>query len=145
LEETNVKKLIDIYANAYLDETFSSNLYIRLSEIAEGSFSERLRELADMEAVHAEFWKEVLEELDFRTDNLKISKTKLAFFSLAERVLGLLLLIKLLEAEEEIAISLYTRILKEKWLPEERNIVLREILEDELLHESFFSKRRGKT
>jgi len=144
LKETNVKKLIDIYTKAYLDETFSSNLYLRLSEMVKGSFSERLRELADMEAVHAGFWKEVLEELGFRTDDLRISKTKLAFFSLAARILGLPLLIKLLEEGEETAISLYTRILNEGWMPEERSRVLKEILEDELLHESFFQKEEER-
>ena len=144
MKETNVKKLIDIYTKAYLDETFSSNLYLRLSEMVKGSFSERLRELADMEAVHAGFWKEVLEELGFRTDDLRISKTKLAFFSLAARILGLPLLIKLLEEGEETAISLYTRILNEGWMPEERSRVLKEILEDELLHESFFQKEEER-
>jgi len=144
LRKTDMQKTIRIYVDAYKDEAFSSELYERLSRITNGDLSKRLSELAEIEASHAEFWKEVLEGLEFGVEDIRIPRTKLSLFLVGARILGTPLIIKLLEAGEVAAISLYSKILKEGWLPEDKNVVLRSVLEDELLHESLFRKEEEK-
>ncbi len=144
LRKMDVQERIRIYLEAYMDEAFSSRLYAKLSNITEGELSKRLDELSKIEASHARFWREILEEQGFRVEDVKISSIKLTLYLLGARILGTPLIIKLLEAGEIAAISLYSKILKEGLLSEDKSVALRSVLEDELLHESLFRKEEEK-
>ncbi|RLG46826.1 MAG: hypothetical protein DRN92_04465, partial [Thermoproteota archaeon] len=76
----DVQERIRIYLEAYMDEAFSSRLYAKLSNITEGELSKRLDELSKIEASHARFWREILEEQGFKVEDVKISRIKLTLY-----------------------------------------------------------------
>ncbi len=119
--------------------------YKRLGDRYRGKpISNKLYEAAEDEDRHAEFWRKLLEEYDVDIDKLRISGFKLRFYDVLSRILGLGLVLKLLERGEEEAIQIYSEILERVDLDPETRDMIKNILEEEFVHEEEFIEEESR-
>ncbi|MCS7192476.1 MAG: VIT1/CCC1 family protein [Armatimonadetes bacterium] len=112
------------------DEFTDYLIYSHLSEREKREdFKRLLRDMAQHELKHYEFWKSVL-DTDFK---ISVPKWKLMLFNLSRILFGLTFTIKFLERHEEKVIESYRQFLQK--LPPDESQRLKEILKDEELHE----------
>jgi len=131
----------------YLDEVFSATIYRELARLRRGSdLEDELLRLAEMEEEHARFWKEFLRRRGKGVGDARPSRLKVALHRILFRILGLGLTLRLLETGEAKAIEEYSRVMEDPSLTDEERARLRDILEDELMHEHDFvvEERRFK-
>lgn len=110
----------------------------------ESSLSKKLLTMSEMEKKHAGVWLNFLKKRSVDIRSLKINKLKVDFLALIFRVLGLGLTLRLLELGERSAIDLYSTILESAKLTDEEKEAIKQILEDELVHEHDFLEEETK-
>ena len=115
-----------------LDELFDLSLYTALRETTSGNLRRMLGELIPIEARHAAFWKKFfrsdIERLDWRR------RLKLRLLTLVCRLFGDRAVHLVLEAIEIYGVRKYLR-LWEAYRDDPLGAAVKEVLEDELLHE----------
>ncbi len=137
--------MLSIARKMLKDELEAALIYGVLARRYRGSpISDKLIEIARIEAGHARFWRKFLEKRGVKPDVVKPSRLKIALYRIILRVLGLGLTLKLLELGELNAIKMYALMLEHGDLSEEERADLRKILEDELIHEEEFVEEESR-
>jgi len=130
---------------ALADELFSAILYERIAMLyGSSTLKRKLVEMAAMEREHAKFWRSFLQKRSRSSLYVKISRVKLAFYTVMLRVFGLGLTLRMLESGERDAVRLYSEMLEHSKLDKREKDMLRRILEDELIHEEELVEEESK-
>jgi len=126
--------------NYYIDEMKDSTLYKSLAEIEnDENVREELLKLSSMEKEHAYFWKDFLERKGVKVEEFKPSLT-IGLYKLLRKIFGLAFTSKVMEMGEAKTIREYYEFYRKADLSEEEKEKLKQIIEDELLHEDIFHK-----
>ncbi len=134
LRKAVVKELID----AAREELESYEIYRQLASMFSGSTAAKLLRIARMEKRHAEVLLSVLRKLGVEVAvHPRWLRTR--FLTMILRLFGPGLAIRVLEAGEKKAIELYAEVLEGSTLSEEDREALRQVLEDELIHEQILA------
>lgn len=137
--------VVELAKKALVDEMTADIIYSSLSRVyGEGSMRMKLLRIAKMESGHAGFWREFLEKRGVDTSRIKVNRLKIMIYVPVLRLLGLGLALRILENSERDAVELYSRILESGELDRDEEAKLREILEDELVHEHEFAEEESK-
>ena len=117
-----------------------STLYKSLAEIEnDENVREELLKLSSMEKEHAYFWKDFLERKGVKVEEFKPSLT-IGLYKLLRKIFGLAFTSKVMEMGEAKTIREYYEFYRKADLSEEEKEKLKQIIEDELLHEDIFHK-----
>jgi len=136
LERDTRHKIIEYAKKSLLDELYAAAIYSRLERLFKDErVKEKFRKMAQMEAKHAEFWLSFLKKRGIDVSDVSISKLSVALRMFFYRIIGVALSLKLMEIGEREAAKIYALMLESSELSEEEKARLREILQDELLHE----------
>ena len=126
--------------NYYIDEMKDSTLYRSLAEIETNeNVREELLKLSSMEKEHADFWKFFLERRGIKVKEFKPSFT-IGLYKILRKIFGLAFTSKVMEMGEAKTIREYYEFYRRTDLSEEEKEKLKQIVEDELLHEDIFHK-----
>jgi len=126
--------------NYYIDEMKDSTLYKSLAEIeSDENVREELLKLSSMEKEHADFWKDFLERRGIKVKEFKPNFT-IGLYKLLRKIFGLAFTSKVMEMGEAKTIREYYMFHRRTDLSEEEKEKLKQIIEDELLHEDTFHK-----
>lgn len=127
--------------SALVDELQTAAIYGKLAERYRNvPLATKLRELANTEAKHAEFWAAFLSKRKADVRGHRVSRFRVALFLLAFRLLGVGLGLRLLEKGEHSAVASYGAMLASAEISDEEKRRIREILADELEHEDDFEE-----
>ncbi|PUA32174.1 MAG: hypothetical protein B7O98_05745 [Zestosphaera tikiterensis] len=123
--------------NSLINELEAVTVYAYLSKrVKQAELAEKLLKLAEMEGNHVRFWVDFLRRRGVDPTNFKVSKVKITFLKLIQKLLGISLTVKLLENDENKAVSTYSAMLNSTELTPEEKEGIKRILEDELIHEA---------
>ncbi len=120
------------------DEEIAQVFYEYLAKrVSDNILSEKLRELASMEASHTNFWEDFLKTRNLRPRTSKFRKlASLTLLKFTYRVFGLGFVIKLLEHSEVSSINEYLSLFESDYLSNHEKQLLIKIIKDETLHEA---------
>jgi VIT1/CCC1 family predicted Fe2+/Mn2+ transporter len=132
-------EVVNIAKKGLRIELTATEVYLRLCTKFKGEeLSEKLRQFAEAETRHAEFWRTFLKNRNVDAGSVTFSKVEVSIIVFVYSLLGVALSLKLLEAGERRVIQLFARAAKHSSLsPEEMNEV-RGFLAEELIHEEEF-------
>lgn len=126
--------------NYYIDEMKDSTLYRSLAEIErKKSVQEELLKLSSMEKEHADFWKDFLKCRGIKVKEFRPSLTT-GLYKVMRKIFGLAFTSKVMEMGEAKTIKEYYEFYCKADLSEEEKEKLKQIIEDELMHEDIFHK-----
>jgi len=119
------------------DEEIAQVFYEYLAKrVSDKVLSEKLRELASIEASHANFWEDFLKTRNLRPRTSKFRKlVSLTLLKFTYRVFGLGFVIKLLEHSEASSINEYLSLVESDYLSDREKELLTRIIEEETFHE----------
>ncbi len=124
------------------DEELAQAFYEYLANrVTDEVLSNRLKELASMEASHVSFWRDFLNRRSVETEVHGFRKLlSLTFLKLTYRIFGLGFIIKLLEHDELGTIEEYLGMLESSELSDHEKELLSSIVRDEVHHETLLEK-----
>ncbi len=131
----------------YEDEVRDAFLYSKLAEAEKDpEVKKELERLANMERIHARFWKEFIERHDGKVPRPKIGVFTLFGLKLLRRFLGPGSVVSILEMGENTAVKKYAKYLTEysDELSDEERKRLKAVILDELEHEKLFRKEKKR-
>ncbi len=135
------KEMIKFAKQSYISEINDNVLYLTLAEREKDEYlKENLIRIAKMEEKHANFWKHFLEVRNEEVPKPTISYKKIKFASFLQNFLNPAIIVSFLELGESNAVKAYYQFLKESQLDEHEAKALKNIILDELGHESFFKE-----
>lgn len=126
-----------IAARQAREERFAHRMYTALAERLAGDTAARLRELADQEWSHVEFWAQVA---GTAPERVRTSATKYRLLLVASRLLGPAFIISWLERGEDVAIETYRRTLEDGGLSAGQREAVQRMLREEEEHEAFLEQ-----
>lgn len=134
-------EVIEIAKRALKSELMVTALYLKLvNTFRDKELTEKLKEFAQAEQFHANFWITFLERRSQNPDDVKTNTFLVNILAYIYGLLGIGLTLKLLEAGERKVIQEYSKIFNSESLtPQERNGVTRFLLA-ELAHEEEFTE-----
>jgi len=136
---------MDIISNAikfYHMEISDYQTYLDISKkIKDKTLSEKIRRIALMEKQHAEFWKNFVEKRGVDLINITESSAKILLMKSISKLFNPILTISFFELGESGAIKEYYKFLKSENLTTEEKEQLKQIILDEIEHETFFAKQ----
>ncbi len=139
------KPIIELAKKALVDEMRAFVIYQKLARLyGSETVRTKLMKIAEMEGEHVSFWREFLKKRGCDASSIAISKAKIAVFTLVFRLIGLGLTLRLLEMDEREAVELFSEMLEKPELSREEKEKLKEILEDELVHEQEFAEEESR-
>jgi len=132
---------MDLIASFYVDELHDMLLYEKLSKIVnDKEAKEKFMMLSRVEKFHSEFFKKIINRL-----SIKVPKPPSNFFITLEAIFfyifGLNLTLKLFEERESATVVNYLKLYDDKRLSQEEKETLKEVIQDEMEHESFFKTK----
>ena len=138
-------EVIEIAKNALKSELMVTAIYRKLADrFRDEELSAKLKEFAQAEQFHANFWITFLKHRSQNPDEVKINPYLVNILATIYGMLGIGLTLKLLEAGERKVIQDYSKIFNSKSLtPQERTGVTRFLLA-ELAHEEAFTEYETK-
>ena len=123
-------------SRALSDELFALSLYSRLAKrFRNDHLGTEFSKITEMEKEHVLFWDAFLKKRGCENVPTTIGKSKLLVYNLLLKVLGHGLTLRLMERKEVDAIELYSQIIEDPSLGNSEVTELKQILEDELVHE----------
>ncbi len=135
----NEKEMIIFAKKSYISEINDNVLYMTLAENEKDSYlKENLIRIAKMEEKHANFWKHFLEVRNETVPKAVIDYKKIKFAAFLQKFLNPAIIVSFLELGEASAVKAYYQFLKETKLEEHEEKALKNIILDELEHETFF-------
>lgn len=138
-------RIINYAKKSYLDELLASEIYRRLAEsIGDESIRNKLIKASEMERGHAEFWRRFLVKRDVKLSGHRINRWKFYLIKILYMFLGIGLVLRILERDEKEAVETYSYILDNADLDEEEREGIKNIIEDELLHEEEFLEEESR-
>ncbi len=130
----------------YIDEITDYITYTEIASVIKNKeLKEKLLKIASMEKSHADFWKRFLVKRGETVPEVKINRVKIFILKSVARFINPLIIISLLELGESNAYEKYYRFLKTVSLSEEEEQRLKQIILDEIEHETVFAKETEKT
>lgn len=124
----------------YIGEMEDYLLYSELSKNCRGELRQKLKEIAEIEKFHSQFWENILKRHGVNPPQVRELHGKKKLIAFLSCFINPALLVSLLEMGESKTVKEYFSFLKEGNLnPEERNL-LKKVILDEIEHETFFSK-----
>ncbi|PSN86672.1 hypothetical protein B9Q02_01550 [Candidatus Marsarchaeota G1 archaeon BE_D] len=133
--------MIDISKN-YTDEVFNKLVYEELLKSEkDGKLVEVLKNLAQAEERHAEFWKKLAISRGISLPKIGYKQRIGAkLYKLFRTLFGISLTVKLLESTEQTVIRRYKEYLSMNSLSEEEKAELEQVLKDEVIHERLLTE-----
>jgi VIT1/CCC1 family predicted Fe2+/Mn2+ transporter len=137
--------IIKIAKIAYKEELTVAAIYRKLEKrFKDDEISEKLKEIAQAEEYHSNFWKTFLQKRNENPDIVKINTLLINILAFIYGLLGIGLTLKILEAGERKVIQQYSILFRSESLtPEEKTAVTRFLLA-ELAHEEEFTQYETK-
>ncbi len=140
-EMENFLKLVEKFYQGEINDYY---LYLQLSKTQKNEeLKTRLYEIAQIEKNHSLFWKKIAQKHNF-TINDKINTFKINVSTILQQFLSATLIVSLLEASENSTIKEYYEFLKNDFLNEKEKMILKNIILEEIEHESIFKKESQK-
>lgn len=137
---------IQLAKQFYIDEM---NDYITYSEIASSVRDKQLKEIlqkiAGMEKKHAQFWKDFLQKRGEKEPQVEVNRIKISLLKFVAKFINPLLVVSFLELGEANAYEKYYKFLKSTSLGKDEEEKLKNIILDEIEHETVFAKETEKT
>ncbi len=124
----------------YIGEMEDYLLYSELSENAKGELRQKLKEIAEIERFHSQFWENILKKHGVNPPEVRELRGKKKLITLLSRLFNPAVIVSLLEMGESRTVKEYFSFLKEGNLNSEEQETLKKIILDEIEHETFFSK-----
>lgn len=129
----------------YISEISDYNFYSYLANITKDKYlKENLLKIAKAEEKHSNFWKYYITSRGYNLPNIEKGYTKNKFWQIVAKIFNPIILISILEQGESNALKDYYVFLKEADLNEYEKVSLKNIILDEIEHETFFSKEAEK-
>jgi VIT1/CCC1 family predicted Fe2+/Mn2+ transporter len=142
MEKTSI---IDYAIKSYLDELLASEIYRSLADsVSDERIKIKLVKASEMEEGHAEFWKKFLTKRGTKPTDQNINRWKLFLIKILFTLLGIGFVLRILERDEREAVETYSYILDNADLDDYERNSIRNILEDELLHEEEFLEEESR-
>lgn len=124
------KKMIEDF---YIDELTDHEIYESLAAMErDPKTKEILKEIAETEARHAEYWRRKADEAGIQLRR-RVSMRKVLLYKALRRLFGLGIVLKLREKDEENAVNMYVNARVKS-----NDQTMDPILEDEIIHEDYF-------
>ncbi|WP_297888980.1 VIT1/CCC1 transporter family protein [Sulfurihydrogenibium sp.] len=137
--------LIEKAKEFYISEISDYNFYSYLANITKNQhLKENLIKIAKAEEKHSKFWRYFITSRGYELPRLEKDFTKNKFWQFVAKVFNPIVLISILEQGESNALKDYYTFLKEAQLNEYESTALKNIILDEIEHETFFSKEAEK-
>ena len=116
--------------------------YMEISKVIQKQdIREKIEKIALMEKKHAQFWADFLKNRNAAIPETSINKTKLLFMKFLSKFMNPIIVISFFELGESGAIKQYYNFLKQASLNKEERQRLKEIILDEIEHETFFARQ----
>ncbi len=126
----------------YQMEISDYTTYLEISKsVKDKKLSEKIKNIALMEKKHAQFWKEFLQKRGVTDLPAKKSAFKIRLMKFLSKIFNPIVVISFFELGESGAIKEYYRFLKTENLSEEEKEKLKNIILDEIEHETFFARQ----
>ena len=123
----------------YIDELTDHEIYESLAAMErDPTVKEALKEIAETEARHAEYWRRKADEAGIQLRR-RVSMRKVLLYKVLRRLFGLGIVLKLREKDEENAVSMYVNARMKS-----NDQTMDPILEDEIIHEDYFIEAATK-
>lgn len=138
-------EIVKIAKIAYKEELTVTEIYRKLEQkFKDDEISEKLKEIAQAEEYHSNFWKTFLEKRNENPDTVKVNTLLVNILAFIYGLIGIGLTLKILEAGERKVIQQYSILFRSESLtPEEKTAVTRFLLA-ELAHEQEFTEYESK-
>jgi VIT1/CCC1 family predicted Fe2+/Mn2+ transporter len=137
--------LIEKAKEFYISEISDYNFYTYLANITKNShLKENLLKIAKAEEKHSNFWKYFITSRGYELPKLEKDFTKNRFWQFVAKIFNPIILISILEQGESNALKDYYIFLKEADINDYEKTSLKNIILDEIEHETFFSKEAEK-
>ncbi len=132
-----IQKAKEFYINEINDHEF----YKLLAEkVKTKELKENLLRISNMEKRHADFWKMYIENRGEKLPEVKASKIRKNFALILNKFTNPVVLVSFLELGEAGGVKEYYEFLKSDNLNDEEKKILKNIIIDEIQHETFFAK-----
>ncbi len=132
----------EIVKGFYIDEITDYITYSAIGEnVKDKDLKETLKKIANMEKSHSEFWKEFLLKRGYDIPDVKVSPFKTGLLKFIAKFINPILVISFLELGEANAYEKYYEFLKKAHLSKEEEERLKQIILDEIEHETVFAKK----
>lgn len=133
--------LVEMAKGFYQDEINDHLTYQELvGDTQETEFDADMRRIALMERRHADFWKAMLEAQQETLPFVRVNRIRLWILRLLRLIINPVLLVSLLELGETSAVKRYLYFFNHADLDERERTRLKQIILDELEHETYFKQ-----
>jgi VIT1/CCC1 family predicted Fe2+/Mn2+ transporter len=133
--------LVEMAKGFYQDEINDHLTYQELvGDTRKTEFDADMRRIALMERRHAEFWKAMLEAQQVTLPFVRVNRMRLWILRLLRLIINPVLLVSLLELGETSAVKRYLYFFNHADLDEREKTRLKQIILDELEHETYFKQ-----
>ncbi|ACO03977.1 MAG TPA: rubrerythrin family protein [Persephonella sp.] len=140
-----MRQIVEYAKEFYKDEINDFVTYSYLSEKAKDpELKKILKEIAEIEKSHAQFWKDFLQKRGEKIPETAHSKIRLFLLSVLSKIINPVFVVSFLELGESGAVKKYYDFLKKESIDEEEKEKIKKIIVDELEHETTFSKETQK-
>lgn len=139
-----MENFFDLIEHFYQGEINDYYLYLVLSKNhKDPQLKQRLYEIAQIEKNHSLFWKKLAQEHNIKITD-KINTFKINLSVLLQKFISSAIIVALLEAGENSTVKQYYEFLKSDKLSEKQKAILKNIILEEIEHESLFKKESQK-
>ncbi|MGC9168840.1 MAG: VIT1/CCC1 transporter family protein [Desulfurella sp.] len=139
-----MENFLNLIEKFYQGEINDYHLYLALSKSQKDEeLKNRLSEIAQIEKNHSLFWKKIAKKYNIELKD-KINTLKIKIAAFLQKFISAAIIVSLLEAGENSTVKEYYSFLKSNALDEKEKAILKNIILEEIEHESIFNKESKK-
>jgi len=139
-----MENFLDLIEKFYQGEINDYYLYLTLSKSQKDEdLKKRLYDIAQIEKNHSLFWKKIAQKHNLTLKD-KINTPKIKTSAFLQKIVSAAIIVSLLEAGENSTVKEYYSFLKSDVLDEKEKLILKNIILEEIEHESIFKKESKK-